>query len=66
MKYVSYILYLSMLIVFTGIVASAIIGAYEIITKFGSATSMMIAPTVFTLVSGVLGIVSIYNDITKR
>lgn len=63
MRFLSYILYFVLFCVFTGISLSAIIGIYEIAMKFGSATITLIAPTIFMLVSGVLGIVSIYNDI---
>lgn len=65
MKVFNYILYFVLFCVFTSIATSAIIGIYEIINKFGSGTSALIAPTIFMLISGILGIISIYNDITK-
>lgn len=47
---------------FTGITLAGIFGLYTIVMNFGTGTAMLIAPSVFVVTMGVLGIISTYRD----
>lgn len=55
LKFISYI-------VFVGALVAGIWGVYDIMTNFGSATTFLIAPTVFIVVISVMGLISTYHD----
>lgn len=52
--------------VFSGIVIAALFGIYTIIMNFGSGTAMLIAPTIFILVMGVMGLINTHTDFKEK
>lgn len=49
-------------LVFTALMVAAIIGIYTIVQNFGSGTSTLIAPTIFVLVLGALGLIDTHKN----
>lgn len=62
MKYIVITIKAILYLLFTGITIAGILGLYTIVMNFGSGTSMLIAPSIFVLTMGVLGIISTYRD----
>lgn len=62
MKYIIMGLKVVLYLMFIGITVAGVLGIYTIVMNFGTGTSMLIAPSVFVITMGVLGIISTYRD----
>lgn len=62
MKYIAITIKAILYLLFTGITVAGILGLYTIVMNFGSGTSMLIAPSIFIVTMGVLGIIGTYRN----
>lgn len=62
MKYIVITIKGILYLLFTGISIAGILGLYTAVMNFGTGTTMLIAPSIFVLTMGVLGIISTYRD----
>jgi len=50
---------------FGGCIVGGIIGLVDVVMHYGSGTGVIIVPSIFIIIMGVLGIITTYNDFNK-